>query len=60
MGKKDKRVDAYINEAQEFAKPILKYFRQLVHNACPDITETIKWNFPHFEYRGVVCSMAAF
>jgi uncharacterized protein YdeI (YjbR/CyaY-like superfamily) len=32
----------------------------LVHKAFPEITETIKWGFPHFEYKGIVCSMAAF
>lgn len=33
----DKRVDAYIDRAQDFAKPILKHLRKLVHDACPDV-----------------------
>jgi uncharacterized protein YdeI (YjbR/CyaY-like superfamily) len=53
-------VDAYIREAAPFARPILKKVRALFHKACPDIEETMKWSFPHFEYRGVVGSMAAF
>jgi uncharacterized protein YdeI (YjbR/CyaY-like superfamily) len=31
-----------------------------VHEACPDVEETIKWSFPHFQYRGMLCAMAAF
>jgi hypothetical protein len=60
MPKKDPRVDAYIAKAAEFAKPILKRLRTLVHEACPDIEETMKWSFPHFTRKGIVCSMAAF
>ncbi len=57
--KTDPRVDAYIDKAQPFAQPILLKIRQLVHKAHPDMTETIKWGFPCFEYKGMVCSMAA-
>lgn len=53
-------VDAYIRKAAPYARPILKKFRALFHRACPDIEETMKWSFPHFEYRGIVGSMAAF
>jgi uncharacterized protein YdeI (YjbR/CyaY-like superfamily) len=60
MGKRDKKVDAYIARSAEFAWPILEHLRNLVHKACPDVDETIKWGFPHFEHKGVVCSMAAF
>ena len=60
MGKKDKRVDAYIEKAQTFAKPILIHLRELVHKACPEVEETIKWSFPNFDYKGPFCSMAAF
>jgi uncharacterized protein YdeI (YjbR/CyaY-like superfamily) len=58
--KKDKRVDLYIANSREFASPILRYLREIVHQACPDCQETIKWGFPHFEYKGLLCSMAAF
>jgi uncharacterized protein YdeI (YjbR/CyaY-like superfamily) len=60
MGTRDSRVDAYIAGAATFAQPILTHLRALVHAACPSVTETIKWGFPHFEYKGVLCSMAAF
>lgn len=56
----DPRVDAYIDKAKDFAKPILNHLRKLVHEACPDAQETMKWSFPHFDYKGMMCSMAAF
>ena len=56
----DKRVDAYIAKAAPFAQPILEHLRDLVHRACPDVEETMKWSFPHFEYKGLLCSMASF
>jgi uncharacterized protein YdeI (YjbR/CyaY-like superfamily) len=60
MVKKDLPVDAYIEKAAIFAKPILVHFRALVHKGCPDAEETIKWGFPHFDYKGIMCGMAAF
>jgi uncharacterized protein YdeI (YjbR/CyaY-like superfamily) len=60
MPMKDPRVDAYIAKAAAFAKPILNHVRGLVHDGCPDVQETIKWQMPHFEYKGVICGMAAF
>jgi hypothetical protein len=60
VGKKDPRIDAYIEKSGEFAKPILTHFRELVHQACPDVEETLKWSSPHFDYEGVLCGMAAF
>lgn len=56
----DKRIDAYIEGAQPFAQPILRHLRAVVHAACPGCVETIKWGFPHFDYHGIMCSMAAF
>jgi hypothetical protein len=60
MSKKDARVDAYIAAAAEFAKPVLVHIRKLVHAACPEVQETVKWKMPHFEHKGVICGMAAF
>lgn len=60
MGTRDKRVDAYIARSADFAKPVLTHLRELVHQACPGATETIKWGFPHFDYHGILCSMASF
>lgn len=53
-------VDKYIENAQDFAKPILIHLRKLVHQACPEVEEAIKWNFPAFNYKGILCGMAAF
>jgi len=60
MATKDPRVDACIANAADFAKPILKHIRKLVHTACPDVEETIKWQFPTFMYKGMLCGVAAF
>ncbi len=60
MLNKDPRIDLYISRSADFAKPILIHIRELVHKACPDVEETIKWGFPHFEYKGPLCDMAAF
>jgi hypothetical protein len=56
----DKRIDAYIAECAAFAQPILRRLRRFVHQGCPDVQETIRWGFPHFDYNGMMCSMAAF
>jgi len=60
MGKRDPRVDAYIAKAADFARPILGELRDAVHANCPDVEETMKWSFPHFMYKGILCSMASF
>lgn len=60
MATRDPRIDAYIAKSADFAKPILVQIREVVHAACPDVEETMKWSFPHFMYKGMLCSMAAF
>jgi len=60
MGKKDPRIDAYIAKSAGFARPILKHLRQLVHQGCPEVEETIKWSMPAFGCEGLLCHMAAF
>ncbi len=61
MGKRDKRIDVYITKSAPFAQPILNHLRDLVHKGCPDLEETMKWSFPHFEFSGeILCSMASF
>ena len=60
MGTRDRRVDAYIAKSAEFARPILTHLRTVVHAACPDVEETMKWSFPHFMYKGMLCSMVSF
>ena len=51
MATKDSRIDAYIAKSADFAKPILKHLRKVVHAGCPQVEETIKWSMPHFDYR---------
>jgi len=56
----DPRVDEYIANAAEFAQPILSHLREVIHAACPEVKETIKWSMPNFDYHGIMCNMAAF
>jgi uncharacterized protein YdeI (YjbR/CyaY-like superfamily) len=57
----DPRVDAYIERQAEFARPILKHLRDVLHAACPDCEETLKWSMPSFMYKGkILAGMAAF
>lgn len=60
MGKSDPRIDAYIAKSAGFAQPILKRIREVVHAACPDVEETLKWSCPTFMHHGILCGMAAF
>lgn len=61
MAAKENLIDIYIAKSADFAKPILQHFRELIHDACPDAEEKIKWGFPHFDYKSeMMCSMAAF
>jgi uncharacterized protein YdeI (YjbR/CyaY-like superfamily) len=56
----DPRIDEYIANAAEFAQPILSHLRTVIHEACPDVEETMKWSMPHFMYNGILANMAAF
>ncbi len=60
MGVKDPRVDTYIEKSEAFARPILEYLREVVHEGCPTVQESIKWNFPVFTYEGMLAHMASF
>jgi hypothetical protein len=61
MSHRDPRVDAYIAKAAPFAQPILEHVRAIVHEACPEAEETIKWGMPTFMSGGsILCGMAAF
>jgi uncharacterized protein YdeI (YjbR/CyaY-like superfamily) len=60
MGTRDPRVDAYIEKAAPFARPILIHIRETVHAGCPELEETMKWHAPHFMYKGMLCGMASF
>ncbi|MGD9631065.1 MAG: YdeI family protein [Pyrinomonadaceae bacterium] len=60
MPKTDPRIDAYIEKSADFARPVLVHLRNLIHGACPDVAETLKWSMPSFEYKGILCGFAAF
>jgi uncharacterized protein YdeI (YjbR/CyaY-like superfamily) len=55
------KVDAYIEKAAPFAQPILIHVRELIHKACPGVTEEMKWSRPFFLHNGVIlCNVSAF
>ena len=61
MKSTDPRVTVYIAKSAPFARPVLSHLRALVHQACPDVEETIKWSMPSFLHEGrILCGMAAF
>jgi uncharacterized protein YdeI (YjbR/CyaY-like superfamily) len=61
MGDYNPKVDAYIAKARPFAQPILERWRGLMHRACPDVEESIKWSMPFFSYKGtILANMAGF
>ncbi|SEW41674.1 Uncharacterized conserved protein YdeI, YjbR/CyaY-like superfamily, DUF1801 family [Chryseobacterium wanjuense] len=61
MEKYDTKVDEYIEKSPDFAKPILQYLRETIHEVCPDAEEAIKWKFPTFMYKGkILCSITSF
>ncbi|GGD53791.1 YdeI/OmpD-associated family protein [Pseudoxanthomonas indica] len=61
MSQHDPRIDAYIARSAEFAQPILERVRAWVHEACPQVEETLKWGMPTFVHAGaILCGMAAF
>ena len=60
MRQRDSRIDDYIAKSADFAQPILKHLRELVHAGCPDVEETMKWSRPHFMHQGMLCGISAF
>jgi uncharacterized protein YdeI (YjbR/CyaY-like superfamily) len=60
MGTRDPRIDTYIGKAAPFAQPILRHLREVIHGACPEVEETIKWGRPHFVHHGILCAVSAF
>jgi uncharacterized protein YdeI (YjbR/CyaY-like superfamily) len=59
--KPSSKVDAYIAKAAPFAQPLLNHLRTLIHKACPEVEEEIKWGRPFFVYREtILCNISAF
>lgn len=56
----DPKVTEYIENAEDFAKPILIHLRDLIHKHCSDVVESIKWGNPHFDYnKDFMCVLAS-
>ncbi len=56
----DSRVDDYITNAGEFARPILIKVRKAFFKASNGIEENIKWGAPCWEQSGVLAGVGAF
>ena len=48
MSSREPRIDAYIEKAQPFARPILEKVRERVHTVVPDVEEAMKWGMPAY------------
>ena len=57
MGTKTKPLMPTLQSRPDFAKPILNHLRELVHQACPEVEEKLKWSMPHFDYKGRWCAV---
>jgi hypothetical protein len=56
----DPRVDAYIDALPEWQQEICREVRDLVHEADPEVTETIKrTRQPYFVLNGNICALLA-
>jgi hypothetical protein len=54
----DSRVDAYINSLPVWQQTLAKQVRDLVHQADPEVTETIKRTIrPYFVLNGNICAL---
>jgi uncharacterized protein YdeI (YjbR/CyaY-like superfamily) len=61
MSKFNSQFDEYFAKSADFAKPIMEYLRQLIHDTCPEVEEVVKWGYPHFDYKGdIMCILAAY
>jgi uncharacterized protein YdeI (YjbR/CyaY-like superfamily) len=61
MGKRIPQFDAYIAQAQPFARPILETLRERMHELAPGVEEAMKWSAPSFMHGGkILAGMAAF
>jgi hypothetical protein len=57
---KDPRVDAYIDALPDWQQEICRHVRDLVHEADPEVTETIKrTRQPYFVLDGNICALLA-
>jgi hypothetical protein len=60
MGARDERVDAYLEPLPDWQRETLQRVRDLLHEADPDLTETIKRTVqPYFVLEGNVAAFLA-
>jgi len=57
MSAVDPRIDVFIARAQPFAQPILTHMRAVLHRACPELEESIKWGRPAFIHDGRILAV---
>jgi uncharacterized protein YdeI (YjbR/CyaY-like superfamily) len=55
----DPRVDAYIQRAAPFARPLLEQLRRDLHAASSELDESIRWSMPAFLHGGQLIAMVA-
>jgi uncharacterized protein YdeI (YjbR/CyaY-like superfamily) len=61
MSQFNPQFDEYIAKSADFAKPIMEYLRQIIHETCPEVEEIMKWAIPHFDYNGdMMCILAGY
>lgn len=54
-------VDPWIASEPDYARPILNYLRDLIHEAAPDAVAQMKWSRPFYLVNGTpICYLAAF
>lgn len=56
---REPRIDAYIANAQPFAKPILAHVRERVHAVLPGAEEAMKWSMPAYMLDGKIILITA-
>ena len=60
MGRHDSRVDEYIDALPEWQQEICRTVRTIVHEADPEVEETIKRSVqPYFVLHGNICALLA-
>ena len=58
--KTDPRIDQYIHSLPDWQQEICRRMRALIHEADPDVVETIKrTNRPYFTLHGNICALLA-
>jgi uncharacterized protein YdeI (YjbR/CyaY-like superfamily) len=60
VGIRNPQIDAYISRQRDFARPILEYLRDVIHEGCPGVEEGLKWSSPSFSYHGILAGFTGF